>query len=395
VSGNESTAEEIVEAGFEIISPGGRPDELRQAAKAWRKMKSDVAGSDGILAALDKDVANMVGHSWRGPAAEAFERHWHVFRTAVEQAVEQYDEIASGLDEAADAIEDCNNEIHAIYAEIGISIGVGVALSFVSFGFGGAAAAANATRLAAQAVRLAGRLGSVLRRIGATFRTLRALAQTHKFLANVGINAVGNFAGSLGSAAVQGGITPAELRDTAWQSSLGALAGTGPGLAAAGKVASHVGEGLGGAVASGAAGGATGNVVGGLVVDGVRVGTGDLAASSDGFKEMGYDALANAIGGTAGGAAAGGAGHYASHQSADFQRPEGFPEYPERAGSDVVFEGIPAGLGATGAGVATDRIEQAAEGGSDTALGEQGNLSAGAPRSQSSGGQRSIREDFG
>lgn len=395
MSGDESVTEEIVEAGFEIISPGGRPDELRQAAKAWRKMKSDLAGPDGILQALDKDVANTVGHSWRGPAAEAFEAHWSEFRKAVEQAVDQYNEIACGLDEAADAIEECNNEIHAIYAEIGISIGVGVALSFVSFGFGGAAAAANATRLAAQAVRLAGRLGEVLRRIGAAFRTLRTLAQTHKFLTNVGINAIGNFAGSLGSAALEGGITAAELRDAAWQSSLGALAGTGPGLAVAGKVAGHVGEGLGGAVASGAAGGATGNVVGGLVVDGVRMGTGDIPVSGDGFEEMGYDALANAIGGTAGGAAAGGLGYHASHQSDNVQRPEGFPEYPERTGSDLAFEGIPAGLGATGAGAATDRIEQAVAGEAESAAEEQANSPEVASNSRSSAGQRSIIDDFG
>ncbi|OAH10719.1 WXG100 family type VII secretion target [Streptomyces jeddahensis] len=395
MSGNESVAEEIVEAGFEVISPGGRPEELRQAAKAWRKLRSDVAGPEGILQALDKNVEATVGDTWRGPAAEAFRKHWTEFRKAVEQATEQYDEIAAGLDEAADAIEECNEEIQAIYAEIGISIGVGVALSFVTFGFGGAAAAANAARLAAQAVRIAGRLGEILRRIGTAFRTLRTLAQTHKFLANVGINAIGNFAGSLGGAAVEGGgITPAELGEAAWQSSLGALAGTGPGLFVAGKVAGRLGDNLAGAMASGAAGGATGNVTGGFVVDGVRMGTGDLPVSGDGFKEMGYDALANAIGGSVGGGAAGGIGYGASHQSDGVQKPDGFPDYPQRTGPDTAFEGIPAGLGATGAGAATSRIEEAMEGdGSDG--GDQKDSPKVETRSQPSAGRRSIRDDFG
>lgn len=394
MSGNESVAEEIVEAGFEVISPGGRPEELRQAAKAWRRLKSDVAGPEGILKALDKNVEATVGDTWSGPAADAFRKHWIEFRKAVEQATEQYDEIAKGLDEAADAIEECNDEIHAIYAEIGISIGVGVALSFVTFGFGGAAAAANAARLAAQAVRIAGRLGEILRRIGTAFRTLRTLAQTHKFLANVGINAIGNFAGSLGGAAVEGGITPSELRDAAWQSSLGALAGTGPGLLVAGKVAGRLGDDLGGAIASGAAGGATGNVTGGLVVDGVRMGTGDLPVSGDGFKEMGYDALANAIGGSVGGSAAGGIGYGASHQSEGVQKPEGFPDYPQRTGPDAAFEGIPAGLGATGAGAATSRIEEAMEGG-ESGEANQNDSPKVEARSHPSAGQRSIRDDFG
>lgn len=394
MSGNESVAEEIVEAGFEVISPGGRPEELRQAAKAWRKLKSDVAGPEGILKALDKNVEATVGDTWRGPAAEAFKKHWVEFRKAVEQATEQYDEIAKGLDEAADAIEECNDEIHAIYAEIGISIGVGVALSFVTFGFGGAAAAANAARLAAQAVRIAGRLGAILRRIGTAFRTLRTLAQTHKFLATVGVNAIGNFAGSLGSAALEGGITPGELGEAAWQSSLGALAGSAPGLFVAGKVADRLGDGLGSAMAAGAAGGATGNVTGGLVVDGVRMGTGDLPVSGRGFEEMGYNALANAIGGTVGGGAAGGIGHHVSQQRDGFERPEGFPEYPKRTGPDVAFEGIPAGLGATGAGAATDRIEETMKDGEGDEGGQQ-DASKVEARSQPSAGQRSIRDDFG
>jgi WXG100 family type VII secretion target len=395
MSGNESVAEEIIEAGFEIISPGGRPEELRQAAKAWRKLKSDVAGPEGILKALDKNVEATVGDTWRGPAAEAFRKHWTEFRKAVEQATEEYDEIAKGLDEAADAIEECNEEIHAIYAEIGISIGVGVALSFVTFGFGGAAAAASATRLAAEAVRIAGRLGGILRRIGGVFRTLRTLAQTHKFLSNVAINAIGNFAGSLGGAAVDGGgITPGELGEAAWQSSLGALAGTAPGLLVAGKVAGRLGDNLLGAAASEAAGGATGNVAGGLVVDGVRMGTGDLPASGTGLKEMGFDALANAIGGSVGGGVTGGVAHGAAHQSDGVQKPEGFPDYPQRTGPDAAFSGIPAGLGATGAGAATSRIEDVVEGEKSDEGGQKDSPKV-ETRSQASAGQRTIRDDFG
>ncbi|MBT2395187.1 WXG100 family type VII secretion target [Streptomyces sp. ISL-100] len=107
MSGKESVAEEIVEAGFEIVNPGGRPEELRQAAKAWRQLQSDV---EGQLKALDRNVEDTVGDTWRGPAAEAFKKYWLEFKASVKKSTEQYDEVAKGLDEAADAIEQCNDE---------------------------------------------------------------------------------------------------------------------------------------------------------------------------------------------------------------------------------------------------------------------------------------------
>lgn len=75
MAGDESAAEELVELGIEIVNPGGRPDVLRDAAKAWRKLQKDLAGDGGVLAALEKDVSSTVGETWRGESAEAFQRH--------------------------------------------------------------------------------------------------------------------------------------------------------------------------------------------------------------------------------------------------------------------------------------------------------------------------------
>lgn len=104
MSGDESAAEELVELGIEVVNPGGRPDVLRDGAKAWRKLKKDLGGEEGILKALERDVERTVGNSWRGEAAEAFKRHFHEFKSAVADSVDEFDEVADGLDEAADAI---------------------------------------------------------------------------------------------------------------------------------------------------------------------------------------------------------------------------------------------------------------------------------------------------
>jgi WXG100 family type VII secretion target len=183
---DESAAEELVELGIEIVNPGGRPDVLRDAAKAWRKLQKELSGEDSILKALDKNVSSTVGNTWRGEAAEAFQKHWREFKSMVEESVEEFDEVAKGLDEAADAIEECNDAIHQIYLEIGITAAVGVATSFFSFGLTGAAAAANIARLAGQAIRIAGRLGTLLQKVAAIFRRIASLTKTNRLLSKLG-----------------------------------------------------------------------------------------------------------------------------------------------------------------------------------------------------------------
>ncbi|MEU6545379.1 WXG100 family type VII secretion target [Streptomyces sp. NPDC046859] len=307
MSGNETGTEELIELGLELINPGGRPAELRQAAKAWRQLKSDVAGPDGLLKALDRNVEDTVGHTWRGPAAEAFKHHWREFKAAVQDAVEEYDDIAAQLDAVADEIEAVNEEIHAIYAEIGVSIGVGVALSFVSFGVAGGAAAANVTRLAAQAVRISARLGALLRRIAQAIRAYQQAGTMTRLTAGFFVNWVGNTGGSLLGAGLTGeNVDAAKVWESTWQGGLAAAAGTpvaGPASALTRRMFPRLGDAAGSLVEN-AAGGAVGNMAGGLATDAHTA----LTTNEDPawLKNLGV----NAAGGAVGGATVGAVGRY-------------------------------------------------------------------------------------
>ncbi|MGW7054728.1 WXG100 family type VII secretion target [Streptomyces sp. NPDC054887] len=312
MSGNESVGEELVELGIELVNPGGRPEELRQAAKAWRRLQKEVAGADGLLKALDKSVENVVGDTWRGPAAEAFRDHWREMKAQVEKATAQYDEIAAQLDEAADSIEKINEEIHDIYIEIGVSIGVGVALSFVTLGLGSAAAAANVARLAGQAISLSDRLGRLLRGIAAAMRAYQRSTKLAKLLVDCGLNWAGNsFTTVAGAAATGKGVDGSTLYQAAWQGGVASVVGTPLGMAGAGGATALLRNRgmsqLGQRAAESAAGGVVGNVAGGVAVDGVTRATG-------GKPEWLKNAVVNTAGGGVGGAGGVGIGAAAHHR---------------------------------------------------------------------------------
>lgn len=348
MSGNESAAEELVELGIEVVNPGGRPDVLRDAAKAWRKLKQDLGGEGGILRALERDVNDTVGNTWRGEAAEAFQQHFEEFKSAVADSVDEFDEVADGLDEAANAIEQCNDEIHQIYLEIGVTAAVGVATSFFSFGLTGAAAAANITRLAAQAVRIAGRLGTLLQRIAAIFRRLQSLnkvqrvlkglkglkdfVKSSKHLTNVAANAGANTAGNVVTTAVANGgeMSAKDFADAAWQGAAASVFGTGIGIKVGGLVKkpalSSVTEGV------------VGNVAGGAGVDGVKMISGEELSPRD----WAYDALGNTIGGVAGGGMVHGANHLSGPRSS--------------GNAHMAFEGVLGGVALGTGGVTKDKI---------------------------------------
>ncbi|GHH16646.1 WXG100 family type VII secretion target [Streptomyces lanatus] len=387
MSGKESGAEELVELGLEIVNPGGRPDELRQAAKAWRQLKADVAGPEGLLKALDRDVEETVGHAWRGEAAEAFREHWRKVKAAVEQGVEEYDDIAKQLDEVADEIETVNDEIHAIYAEIGVSIGVGVALSFVSFGVAGGAAAANVTRLAAQAVRISARLGTLLRRIAAAIRAYQQAGKMTKLAASFFVNWAGNTGGTLLGAGLSGqDVDGAKVWEATWQGGLAAAVGTPAGAAAAGKAGKIMDDmasapsDLAKSLTENITGGVVGNVAGGLAVDG------HTALTTDEDPEWGKNALINAAGGALGGATVGGAGHYRDN----IPVAEGWDasRYGQRGQNPDFAIEVPAG--GVGAGAAGAGGELAA---SDDEDGKQ--KGADEPKTSFGRKQRSLEEDFG
>ncbi|MFD5398306.1 WXG100 family type VII secretion target [Streptomyces sp. NPDC127097] len=376
---NEGVGEEIVEAGLELVNPGGRPDVLRAAATSWRNMGSEL---EEAFDALDKKVQATLGEHWQGDSADAFEHHWNALKAGLKKTEPTFTHAAKGLDDAADSIEEVNDEIHAIYVEIGVSIGVGVALSFVTLGFGGAAAAANATRLAAQAARVSARLASMLTRIATGFRRVSQLAKANKFLTNVAINWAGNTAGSVAGAAWSGDkVSGADLWEATWQGGVGAAVGTAPGL----KIAKVV-EGSFGAnssallrgAASGAAGGASGNVLGGWGTEAAKVATGE----SFDLEDAAWGTAANAVGGAAGGAAVAGVGRL-NQPTEGFQAPEGFTPAPERSGPAMSIDGpmggISAGLAGAGQAVAQGDDEK-----------EDKN-----PEAKSGPRSRSVKDTFG
>lgn len=93
------------------------------------------------------------GTRMAGPAADAFANHWKDLKAGMDKTLPQVPQVAKSLDEAADAIEEINHEIHQIYLEIGTSIGISVGLSFLTMGFSAAAGAARAAQLAARAAK--------------------------------------------------------------------------------------------------------------------------------------------------------------------------------------------------------------------------------------------------
>ncbi|MBT2395192.1 WXG100 family type VII secretion target [Streptomyces sp. ISL-100] len=384
MSGKETGAEELVELGIELVNPGGRPDELRQAAKAWRQLKSEVSGAEGLLKALNANVEDTVGDTWRGPAAEAFKKHWREFKAAVEEATEQYDDIAKQLDEVADEIETVNDEIHAIYIEIGVSIGVGVALSFVTLGVGAGAAAANVTRLAAQAIRISQRLGALLQRIATAIRAYQRAGKLTKLGGSFVINWVGNTGGTvLGSVASGGDV---DLKEAVWQGGLAAAIGTPVGAGAASKAASKLDD-IGASafqknMGENIAAGVAGNVAGGVGVDA------HTALTTDEDPDWLKNGLVNAGGGLLGGATVGGIGH---HRQDMIDRPAN-PNfnYPfARPSADTPSMGAEGPAGAVGAGIA-------GVGGEVLGPDEQESPKKETePQSPFARQQRSIREDFG
>ncbi|MFI9051778.1 WXG100 family type VII secretion target [Streptomyces sp. NPDC053427] len=296
MSGDESVAEQVFEAGLEIVNPGGDPDVLRSAAKGWRDLHENLRN---MFQDMDREVQRTLESHWHGPAADAFAEHWKSLDAAMDKTLPQLPAAAKSLDEAADAIEEINAEIHEIYLEIGISIGVSVGLSFLTMGFSAAAGAARAAQLAARAAKLAKTLGTILRKVGEAFKVVSRLAKEHRFLKNVLVNWTSNTGGTVITNALTGQET--NLGDAVWQGGLSAVVGTGPGLAAA-RGLTKLGRPLLGDIV----GGATGSMAGGMAVDGAK--NLDNDSSNDvGWGDLGWDAVVNGAGGAAGGAAVHGA----------------------------------------------------------------------------------------
>ncbi|MEV6588082.1 WXG100 family type VII secretion target [Streptomyces acidicola] len=260
---DESAAEKVYEAGLELYNPGGEPDVLRDAANAWGAMGDAL---DKFVVHMDKVVREVCGDEWRGPAADAFVKHWEEVKKSVEDAQPSFDEAKKGLNEAADKIEEINSEIHQIYLEIGVSIGVSVATSFITLGFSAAAGAANAARLAGQAAAAAARLGRILATIARWFERLRTFEHSNKFL-QYGVRFARHGSMFAGRTAIEfgNGVATSVIsgKGPEWENNLvGGMAGAGMGKAADAVLGGRLGGGIGESIGTGAIGGATGSLVG-------------------------------------------------------------------------------------------------------------------------------------
>lgn len=223
----EGAAEQVFEAGLELVNPGGQPDVLRAAAKGYRDMGEELKE---VYGALNKQVRATIGDHWRGDSADAFDAHWKGIGKAVHETTPLFEQAADGLDKAADDIEKINKEIHEIYLEIGVSIGASVALSFVTLGFSAAAGAANAARLGVQAANAATKLGKLLSFAARTFRAIRTFAQQstlRRLTVELGVQwAAGTGTGMATSYATKGEF---EVADNVVNGAVGALgANTSP-----------------------------------------------------------------------------------------------------------------------------------------------------------------------
>ncbi|MFF4630906.1 WXG100 family type VII secretion target [Streptomyces griseorubiginosus] len=292
----EGVVEKVYEAGIEVVNPGGRPDVLRAAAKGWRTMGEEL---EETHAALDRRVRGSLGEHWRGESAEAFREHWERVGRGVEETLPLFAQAARGLEQAADDIEEINDEIHKIYLEIGVSVGASVLLSFVTVGFSAAAGAANALRLGAQAAEAATRLGRLLGAAARVFQTIRTCVRDKKAL-GLAVELGAQWAAGTGTGIVTNLATgeKPEYMSNLYNGGIGALGGTFAG----GHLASRLGGGVVATAVDGAALGAFSSVAGDTV-NNLR--NGDR-----------FDASQMTLGALAGGLT-GGAGSSAVHRATD------------------------------------------------------------------------------
>ncbi|MDO0911330.1 hypothetical protein QQM39_10845 [Streptomyces sp. DT2A-34] len=257
-------------------------------------------------------VRDVYGDEWRGPAADAFVKHWEEVKKSVEDAQPTFDEAKKGLNEAAAKIKEINDEIHAIYKEIGVTIGVAIATSFITLGFSAAAGAANAARLAGQAAAAAARLGRILATIARWFERLRTFERSGKY-ARLGAFAVRHGSTFAGRTAIEfgNGVATSLIsgKGPEWENNLvGGVAGAGMGKLADAALGGRLGGGIGESIGTGAVGGATGSLVG----DAANA-YGPWADQDDEFD------WSQSLIGAGAGAAGGGIGGGMTHSSGDGQ----------------------------------------------------------------------------
>jgi WXG100 family type VII secretion target len=288
-----------IETSYDIFNPGGDPGVLRACAAAWRGMASELKTTRD---SLDQQV-NALGPAWTGAAATAFHQHWNHTRGQIDDSLPNFEKVAQQLDQAADAIEKVNNQIHEILLQIAATTAIGIGLSIITVGVSDAAAAAGDAAEAAEAGAEVARLGRTLKVIAEAIEALKDMMESSRLL-KFGVTFSENFAANFG-----GNILGQELagQGIQWgQDFQNALVSSWVGTKLSGlgsDVATDMTPGLAQDVLNGE------GLVGGMLNNAITSAAGTAAADGVNGLEgqqgitFGPDVLFSAAGGLAGGAA--------------------------------------------------------------------------------------------
>lgn len=146
------------EAPIDLWNPGGDPAVLRRAARAWRQMAAtlrDVAHDLG-------SAVRQLGQGWDGSAHRDFAQGWEQLEATAGKGADTFERVANTLEDVAGQIEETNEQVHQLYAAIGVTIAFGVVSSALTLGFASPGAAAAAAAQAGQATTIVARLGTFL-----------------------------------------------------------------------------------------------------------------------------------------------------------------------------------------------------------------------------------------
>ncbi|MFF8310199.1 WXG100 family type VII secretion target [Streptomyces lydicus] len=289
-----------IEKSFNILKPGGNPEVLRKCAEAWRQMAHDLQASGRDL---DQQVTDLGETDWDGQAATRFREHWTHTKQQIDHALPRFERVAKELDQAADHIEDANEQVQHVLEELAVTAAVGLGLTVITAGFSDAVAAGAAAAEVAEAGTVVARLARLLKTVESALETLRNLMESSKLLkigVEFGTNVAGNFTGNvLGQVFTGQEVTwGQDFQDAAVAGGVGTALGAG-GRAVGGKMPGALGrvfegDGFWGKTATGAATSAGGQ----MAADGL-----DIHQGSKTTDNLIPDLITSAAGGAAGGAA--------------------------------------------------------------------------------------------
>lgn len=146
-----------------IPMPGGNGGTLRQIAQEWTTMAAAIEAQVG---SLDAAVNAVIPAQWSGDAAEGFRSHWQTQSQQVSTGVDNFKQVASGLNTYADTIDTINEEILSIAEQILAASVAGAVLTVVTAGISDAVAAAADAAEALRITQLVAKFGELAEQIG-------------------------------------------------------------------------------------------------------------------------------------------------------------------------------------------------------------------------------------